>query len=102
MITEKDLAEINTHGFKTEIDKFGYMKVDLLMVVITVHKRNSYCDRGRYGFWAEVKFGFHDKINIDEADAFPRYFFSLQRAFDEMKDWEDFRNLKFIKRNEEI
>lgn len=91
-ITQSDLDNINTHGFETKLDEHGYLTVDMPMVTITINKRPYYCDRGRYGFFAEVKPGFHHIINVDEADAFPRYFFSLQRGFDEMKDWEDFRN----------
>ena len=91
-ITEEDLLDINTHGFKTNLDDWGILNIETPTVNIMVNKRPSYCDRGRYGFMAEVKPEFRAKMNIDEADAFPRYFFSLQRGFDEMKDWEDFRN----------
>lgn len=87
MITEDDLKNVNTYRYKYTIDKYGYMLIDLPHAIIAVHKRNSYCDRGRFGFSVDVKPEHNDKMNIDFADFFPRYFFSLQRAFDEMNDW---------------
>lgn len=95
MITEKDLHGINTYGFQYSIDMHGYLNIDLPNVKISIHKRNFYCDRGRFGFNVQVKEGHHNVMNIDFADAFPRYFFKLQRAFDEMKDWVDF-NAKIL------
>lgn len=86
-ITEDDLKDVNTYGYKYTIDEHGYMTIDLPHAIITVHKRNFYCDRGRFGFDAQVKQGFHHKLNIDWSDAFPRYFFKLQRAWDELNDW---------------
>lgn len=93
-ITPKDLEGLNTHGFKCEIDNDGYMFIDLPTAKIMVHKIPVYCDRGRYGFNVEVKKGHHDRLNIDFADCFPRYFFKLQRAMDEAADWCDFNQEK--------
>ena len=102
-----DFSNIDTHGIEVKYDEgetgiasvlMGddkvndfYPYVDLPDVKIYIEKRNWYCDRGRYGFWAESKND--DKVCIDFADGFPRYFFSLQRAFDEMHDWIEFRQL---------
>lgn len=88
-ITEQDL-KIDTHGLKYVLDEYGYLFIDTPHAKIMVHKRNFYCDRGRYGFNVEVKDGHHDKLNIDFSDCFPGYFFNLQRAFDEINDWVDF------------
>lgn len=93
-ITEQDLEGLNTYGFKYELDEHGYMFIDLSHAKIMVHKRNWYCDRGRYGFSVEVKREHLDKMSIDWADGFPRYFFKLQRAFDELEDWINFNKEK--------
>lgn len=92
-ITESDLKSINTHGYSYEIDG-GYLFIDLPHARIMVHKRNSYCDRGRYGFNVEVKREHICEMSIDWADCFPRYFFSLQRAFDELNDYIVFNKEK--------
>lgn len=92
-ITQEDLKNLNTYGYNYKLEQ-GYMSIDLPHAVVMVHKRPSYCDRGRYGYLVEVKRGFHDKLNIDWADAFPRYFFDLQRSLDEMNDWVVFNKNK--------
>ena len=93
---DRELAAVDTHGLEVkwlEPDAFPY--IDLPTVIIYLERRPFYCDRGRYGFWAESKD--NKKVDIDYADGFPRYFFSLQRAFDEMYDWVQFRNLLNLK-----
>lgn len=89
-ITEQDLVGINTYGFKYELDEYGYLFIQLPHAIVMAHKRNSYCNRGRFGWSVEVREGHHHIMNIDWADAFPRYFFSLQRAFDEINDYIQF------------
>lgn len=69
----------------------NYVEIELAEVTITITKRPPYCDRGRYGFLVENKNA--DNEIIDWADGFPRYFFSLQRAIDEIADWIEFRKL---------
>ena len=91
MMTLEDIQGIDTHGFKCEFNDGGELVINLPFVYMYIRKENSYCDRGRYGFISEVKEGFHHELTIDSADCFPRYFFSLQRAFDEMADWVDCR-----------
>ena len=92
---DKELNSVDRHGIELKWeqhegqDRFPY--VDLPDVRIFIERRPYYCDRGRYGFWAESKV--NEKLTIDFADGFPRYFFSLQRAFDEMYDWILFRDL---------
>ena len=91
---DKELAAIDKHGLEVkwqEESGFYFPYIDLPNVTIYLERRPYYCDRGRYGFWAESKVP--DQLTIDWADGFPRYFFSLQRAFDEMHDWVQFRKL---------
>jgi hypothetical protein len=45
-----------------------------------LERRPDYCDRGRWAFNCELP-------DLDAADAFPRYYMSLVRAFDEASDW---------------
>ena len=92
-ITEEDLKDINTYGYKYILQQ-GCLTIDLPHAIVTITKRPSYCDRGRFGFFADVKEGFHHKLTIDWADFFPRYFFNLQRSFDEMNDWIIFNKEK--------
>lgn len=94
LLTPEDLKDINTYGYQYKIDSSGYLTIDLPHAIIEVHKRPSYCDRGRLGFNVEVKREFIDKLTIDFADCFPRYFFNLQRAFDEANDWIVFNKEK--------
>ena len=91
MMTLEDIQGIDTRGFKCEFNDGGELVIDLPHVFMYVQRRPNYCDRGRYGFIAEVKEDCYNKLTIDSADAFPRYFFSLQRAFDEMADWVQIR-----------
>lgn len=91
--TAAEIKGIDTHGFDWKLEfEDREIIVELPETRIIIEKRNFYCDRGRYGFWAESKN--QEKVSIDFADGFPRYFFSLQRAFDEMNDWVEFRKLK--------
>lgn len=48
---------------------------------VSLQQRPHYCDRGR---WVAVVSGVG---NIDNADAFPRYFMDLERAKAEMGEW---------------
>jgi hypothetical protein len=96
MMTENDFKGINTYGLIVQwinddngVPAFPF--IVLPQVRIYLERRNFYCDRGRFGFWAESTEP--EKVCIDYADGFPRYFFSLQRAFDEMNDWVEFRKL---------
>lgn len=93
-IMKQAVDKINTHGYKYRIDEYGYLFIDLPHAVIMVHHRNFYCDRGRFGVMVEVKKEHLDKLSIDDADFFPRYFFSLQRLFDEAHDWILFNEQK--------
>lgn len=85
-----ELTKVDKHGLEVQW-KEGFPFIELPGVIIYMERRNFYCDRGRYGFWAEAKIP--EELCIDFADGFPRYFFSLQRAFDEMYDWVLFRDL---------
>ncbi len=92
LAVRKEIEAHDTHGLNVVYDEEGFPRVELPNVVIYLERRPFYCDRGRWGFWAESKG--EEKVDIDYADGFPRYFFSLQRALDEMKDWVDFRKLE--------
>lgn len=93
-ISQEDLKDINTYGYQYTIDSYGYLTIDLPHAIVQVHKRPSYCDRGRFGFNVDVKKEFIHELTIDFSDAFPRYFFNLQRAFDEANDWIVFNKEK--------
>jgi len=97
--TDHDFNGIDMHGFTVQWDEFepGLFepRIELPDVTIYIERRNFYCDRGRFGFWAESTNC--EKVCIDYADGFPRYFFSLQRAMDEMHDWVMFRELNVKK-----
>lgn len=92
LITENDFRNIDLKGLEVKFfSADGYAEIDLPLVKITIEKRPYYCDRGRYGFWADSKDD--SQVTIDFADFFPRYFFSLQRAMDEINDWIEIRKL---------
>lgn len=86
-MTETDLIGIDTHGFTYEFGMYGEMIIDLPNAKVYVEKCMTGFDRGNYKFIVENKPGKEYICDIDFADFFPRYFFSLQRAIDEMKDW---------------
>lgn len=88
-MTETDLIGIDTHGFIYEFGIYGEMIIDLQNAKVYVEKCMMGFDRGNYKFIVENKPGKEHICEIDFADFFPRYFFSLQRAIDEMKDWID-------------
>lgn len=87
-ITEADLVGVNTFGIKFHIDDWGCIIIEEPEFNMWLNKRPYYCDRGRYGFQAEGKQG---KIGeVDWADGFPRYFFALQNAFNEIYEYIKF------------
>jgi hypothetical protein len=86
-----DVKSIDFHGFTYEFDDYNTLWVELGGLKIGVVKTFYCMDRGRYQFYPEVYSKFRHKISVDQADSFPRYFFSLQRAIDEMNDWVSFR-----------
>jgi hypothetical protein len=51
---------------------------------LRVMPRPSYCDRGRFAVYAEAP-------GVDDADMFPRLFFSLDRLKAEMEAWVNAR-----------
>ena len=96
-MTEADLRGLNTYDFKFTWPEPSSTYVDLTVTEhghpflrIWIIERPGYCDRGRYGWGCESKDQY--LFTIDEADGFPRYFFSLQRLLDELNDWVQFRN----------
>jgi hypothetical protein len=88
-----ELASLNTHDLPFSFDEAGTMWIETAMIRIWIEKRRSDCNRGRYGMvvWSKQP----TRITIDEHDMFPRYFFSLQRLFDELNDYMTFN--KFSK-----
>lgn len=97
---------INMHGLEVQWTCFDEKydlwepRIELPDVTIIMERRNWYCDRGRWGFWASSTDS--RKVCIDFADGFPRYFFDLQRAIDEMYDWIEFRKLLTPKEDAEV
>ena len=94
LITDSDIEQIDFHGYDYSLAG-GELKIEFPHAIGYVHKRPSYCDRGRFGFLIEVRDGHVDKLTVDHADCFPRYFFKLQRALDEMRDWIEFNKQKW-------
>lgn len=66
--------------------------VDSKAYRFSIGKRPDYCDRGRFIVYADNKNVMWNPI--DSADFFPRYYFSLQRCLDELKDLIEFREAK--------
>jgi hypothetical protein len=75
-------------GAFTFDEETGTVTVDLPNIVVRISKRPIYCDRGRYDFWVEAKD--RSLYTIDFSDAFPRYFFRLQGAIDEIREYLSF------------
>jgi hypothetical protein len=92
-ITEEDLFCIHTYRLKYEIDQYGIVMIKEPDFTAMIQKRPYYCDRGRFSFTIQSQN--LSKVWIDEADAFPRYFFKLQNAFDELNEW-----IKFWRKNQ--
>jgi hypothetical protein len=93
-----DLLTCNTYDLKYVIDNDdAFITVDLPNANIYIHRRPNYCDRGRYGFHVVPKPGKEWFLSIDHTDGFPRYFFKLQRALDEIQDWVEFNKEKLNK-----
>ena len=88
-ITDEDFKGIDNYGYICRKDGRGFI-IDFPFAAIQIIKRPFYCNRGRYGFYAYVKEGYNDKLNIDAADCFPRYFFNLQNLFNELHEWAEF------------
>ncbi len=89
-ITELDLVNINTYNIPYYLDGYGCLIITQPNFHIWMNKRPGYCDRGRYGFHAEGRNG---KVGeIDSADMFPRYFFSMQNAFNEINEFIKFNS----------
>lgn len=70
------------------IQRDGYEEIEGLDCTVWVSKRPNYCDRGN--FWAQVDVkagGNAQRLNIDAADAWPRYYMDLDRAKLEIEEW---------------
>lgn len=59
---------------------------------VTLQPRPTYCDRGQFLAMLEVDSGQY-KLHVDSADNWPRYYFTLENALEEIKLW-------LIKRNQ--
>lgn len=87
----RDFLTLDTHGFMVQFDRPGYAWITTPYIELWIERRNVYCNRGRYGVVIET---YSPEIQgISEHQLFPRYFFNLQRLFDEMDDWFTFANL---------
>lgn len=61
---------------------------------ILIEARPPYCDRGAFIVNVMVEPGYHDRIVIDAADCFPRYYFHFKNAMEEIRAWISRRNLR--------
>jgi hypothetical protein len=54
---------------------------------IWIERRPNYCDRGN--FLAKIELLPHSqrRLNLDDADGWPRYYMDLARAKAEIEDW---------------
>ena len=88
-LEKKDRSEKNKVFGDWVIYESGYWEINKNGAMVTLEPRPSYCDRGR---WVAKIFP-HDKIAywIDEADAWPRYYFDLERAKLEIEAFLEFR-----------
>lgn len=99
MLSAKLMAEMamcNTYDFEWTIhSQYPQCEIKAGKITMIVSHRPVYCDRGRYNIFIEKT---PDSLfGIDAEDCFPRYFFNLQRAIDELKDWYDFNELRIKK-----
>jgi hypothetical protein len=63
--------------------------------VISIEPRPGHCDRGRVLVRVEPRHARNcSACDVNDADGFPRYFFSLDRALAEVSDWMAARNWK--------
>lgn len=67
------------------LDEHGTLNLRRGSVLLWIHPRPTYCDRGHY--FANVE----GIGSIDWADSFPRYFMDLERAKLEMSEWLEWR-----------
>ena len=70
------------------VERQGYEEIEGLDCLVWISKRPNYCDRGN--FWAQVDVksgGNAARLNLDAADAWPRYYMNLDRAKLEIEEW---------------
>lgn len=72
----------------------GWVDINLNWAKMTITKRPNYCDRGRYLVQAFHNAEHLDKCWIDEADAFPRYYFNFDCMIRELNSFIIFRDLE--------
>lgn len=69
-------------------DRQGYEEIEGLDCTVWISKRPNYCDRGNFWAQVDVKSGGNAmRLNIDAADAWPRYYMNLDRAKLEIEEW---------------
>jgi len=70
-----------------EAGKLGYYSIRGKDCEIILEPRPAYCDRGNWLAKVFVDPGKEIDLWIDNADGWPRYYFSLMNALDECKSW---------------
>lgn len=70
---------------------FNYLTISCDNCEICIEPRPRYCDRGQ--FVVKVLSKDLEKLHIDAADMFPRYYFKLENACNEIDCWIAARNI---------
>ena len=78
---------MNLWKIQDEIKNNGYASIRGKNCEITIEKRPAYCDRGDYICKIHPDLGSANKLTIDGADLFPRYFFGLGHTIYQMDMW---------------
>jgi hypothetical protein len=73
----------------TEYD--GWWSIDGKVHHLSIHRRPTYCDRGRFQVDISPVAGAGYAYSIDDSDGFPRYFMNFDRMMDELREWLDWR-----------
>lgn len=74
-----------------ELESYQWFEIEGRDCVITLQRRPEYCDRGNWVATLHAR-GILAR-EIDSADAWPRYYFDLERAKAEVEAWLKKRGL---------
>jgi len=64
----------------------GWLEIQAPDCLISLEPRPHYCDRGEWIARVEVT-GDPYKVNLDDVDLWPRYYFNLETAKSEIWEW---------------
>ena len=93
MLIGKLEDEIRARGLPVQRERDGgdWLSVRVPQALITIEPRPSYCDRGN--FIVKVFPRGDLALSLDDADAFPRYYFGVRACADELLAWMQARQL---------